>query len=263
VQSAQLLSVAIGPVAGGYVATHFGIRYAFYVTAIMCGIALVALAMMFQETRPLDPGERRGPARSTPLRDFVRYPHFLGVMLLLLIAQFIDRGLALMIPLQVAHLPGIEAIAATSGLIISVAAVGAAISAQVVARLSEAMPVGRLLLIQFAVGGAACGAMALATSWPALLILRTVAALCLGGALTLAYSLGGLIVPAETRGAAFGWLALGVQIGTAASPLLTGALAAVSLPSAYLMDAVMAWVGAVVLLFAMRDLVTRRAPRHP
>ena len=263
VQGAQLLSVAIGPLAGGLVASHLGTRPAFYVTAIMCGIALVALAMMFQETRPLDPGERRGPARSTPLRDFVRYPHFLGVMLLLLIAQFIDRGLALMIPLQVAHLPGIEAIAATSGLIISVAAVGAAISAQVVARLSEAMPVGRLLLIQFAVGGAACGAMALATSWPALLILRTVAALCLGGALTLAYSLGGLIVPAETRGAAFGWLALGVQIGTAASPLLTGALAAVSLPSAYLMDAVMAWVGAVVLLFAMRDLVTRRAPRQP
>jgi len=25
----------------------------------------------------------------------------------------------------------------------------------------------------------------------------------------------------------------------------------------------MAWVGAVVLLFAMRDLVTRRAPRQP
>ena len=33
VQSAQLLSVAVGPVAGGYVASHFGIRAAFFVTA--------------------------------------------------------------------------------------------------------------------------------------------------------------------------------------------------------------------------------------
>ena len=36
------------------------------------------------------------------------------------IAQFLDRGLGLLIPLRVAHMPGVEAIAATSGLIISV-----------------------------------------------------------------------------------------------------------------------------------------------
>ena len=36
VQSAQLLSVAIGPAVGGYVASHLGIRYAFFVTAGMC-----------------------------------------------------------------------------------------------------------------------------------------------------------------------------------------------------------------------------------
>jgi MFS family permease len=39
-----------------------------------------------------------------------------------------------------------------------------------------------------------------------------------------------MIVAPEARGAAFGWLAMGVQIGTAASPLLTGALAAATLP---------------------------------
>src|SRR5262249_47967820 len=43
VQSAQLLSTAIGPAAGGYVASHFGIRYAFFVTAGMCVPALIAL----------------------------------------------------------------------------------------------------------------------------------------------------------------------------------------------------------------------------
>src|SRR5262245_28953372 len=100
--------------------------------------------------------------------------------------------------------------------------------------------------------------MPLARGLPLLLSLRTLTALCLGGALTLAYSLGGTIVPAETRGAAFGWLAMGVQFGTAASPLLTGALAAVTLPATYLMNAVLAWIAVAVLLLGARELVARR-----
>jgi MFS family permease len=124
------------------------------------------------------------------------------------------------------------------------------------------MPVGRLLFYQFVAGGAFCGLMALTANWPSLLVLRTLVALCLGGALTLAYSLGGMIVPGDARAAAFGWLAMGVQIGTAVSPLLTGALAATSLPAGYLMDAGLAWVAAAVLLFGARDLVRWREPRR-
>ena len=261
VQGAQLISVAVGPALGGLVASRFGTRAAFMVTAALCAVSLVALLVLFREARPRDPGEARATALATPLRQFLRYRHFVPVMILLVIAQFIDRGLALMIPLHVAHLPGVVEIAATSGIIISVAAVGAAISAHVVARLSVAIPIGRLLLVEFAVGGAACGAMALTASAMGLLLLRTVVALCLGGALTLAYSLGGMIVPGEARGAAFGWLALGVQIGTAASPLLTGALAAVSLANAYFMDAALAWLAAAVLALGARDLLRRREPR--
>jgi len=261
VQGAQLISVAVGPAVGGLVASHLGIRSAFLVTATLCAVSLLALIVLFQEARPLERGEAPAPARATPLREFLRYPHFIPVMILLLIAQFIDRGLALLIPLQVAHLPGVEAIAATSGVIISVAAVGATLSASVSARLSEVMPIGRLLFIQFFVGGALCSAMALAETPIAVLVLRTLVALCLGGALTLAYTLGGMIVPGEARGAAFGWLALGVQIGTAASPLLMGALAALNLAHAFLMDAALAWIAAAVLLFSARDLLRRREPR--
>jgi DHA1 family multidrug resistance protein-like MFS transporter len=257
VQGAQLLSVAVGPALGGVVASHAGTRAAFFVTAALCAVALVALVFLFEEKRTLAPGEGRRAARSTPLREFVRYPHFVSVMVLLLIAQFIDRGLALLIPLEVAHLPVAEP-AATSGLIISVAAVGAAISASLAARLSEIVPVGRLLLGQLLVGGAFCGAMALADGWVTLLVLRTVVALCLGGALTLAYSLGGMIVPADTRGAAFGWLALGVQVGTAASPLVTGALAAASLSRAFLLNWALAWMAAALLVFGSRGLLARR-----
>ena len=258
VQGAQLLSVAVGPAVGGFAAEHLGIRPAFYVTALLCAVSLIALIFLFQEQRAtpaLAPGAR---PRSAPLRQFLGQPYFVPVMGLLVIAQFIDRGLALIVPLQVAHMPEVATPAATSGIIISAAAVGATLSASLAARLSTAMPTGRLLFLQFAAGGLFCAGMALAGGWVSLLALRILVALCLGGALTLAYALGGMIVPAESRGAAFGWLAMGVQIGTAASPLLTGALAAVSIPGAYFLDGALAWLGALVLLVFARDLLRRR-----
>jgi MFS family permease len=257
VQAAQLLSTAVGPAVGGITASHLGLRPAFYVTSAMCAIALVALIVLFKESRPLDAGEAAARPRSTPLAEFLRYPYFLVVITLLVIAQFIDRGLALLIPLQVAHMPGVDP-ALTSGIIISVAAVGAAISASMGPRVTEGVPVGRLLLGQLLAGGALCAAMALADHWIVLLVLRTLVALCLGGALTLAYSLGGMLVPSETRGAAFGWLALGVQIGTAASPLAMGALAAAHLSTSFVATGALAWVGAALLFFGARELMNRQ-----
>src|SRR5258706_322990 len=77
VQGAQLLSVVVGPAVGGIVASHLGIRPAFYVTAAMCMAALIALIFLFQETGPLQRGDRRTPMRSVPLTEFLRYPHFI------------------------------------------------------------------------------------------------------------------------------------------------------------------------------------------
>jgi hypothetical protein len=43
---------------------------------------------------------------------------------------------------------------------------------------------------------------------------------------------------------------------------LTGALAAVNLRSAFVMDAGLAWIAAAVLVFGARDLLRRRDPRR-
>ena len=255
VQSAQLMSSAIGPAAGGYVASHFGIRAAFFVTAGMCAVALIGLIVLFHEVPPGEPGEAGAPRKPPPhlsMRRAFGYPNFLLIMSMLLIAQFIDRGLALLIPLQVAHMPGIEAIAATSGTIISVAAVAATFSANMAARLSRGVPPVQILKWALLVGSPLCAAMALTQGWISLLLLRALAGLCLGCAITLAYALGAEVVPGEQRGAAFGWLALGVQVGTAASPLVTGALAAISINGVYLLDGALAAVAAGLLAFGWR-----------
>jgi DHA1 family multidrug resistance protein-like MFS transporter len=259
VQSAQLLSVAVGPAAGGYVASHFGIRYAFFVTAGMCALALIALIVLFKEVSEAHPGTARVPPTRLPMRQALGYPNFLLVMTLLLVAQFLDRGLALLIPLHVAHMPGVEAIAAVSGTIISVAAIAATASSNVAARLAQGIPSTRLLMIGLLIGGPFCAAMALAHTWPGLLLLRTLVAVGLGGVITLAYALGAEIVPAEHRGAAFGWLALGVQVGTASSPLAMGALASMSLAGAYVFDGALACLAAGLLAFGWRS----HRPRSP
>jgi MFS family permease len=88
VQSAQLLSVAIGPAIGGYVASHFGMRYAFFATAGLCAVALLGLIILFQEVAAPTPGTPRATTTRMPLRRILLYPHFPAVVALLFIAQF-------------------------------------------------------------------------------------------------------------------------------------------------------------------------------
>jgi hypothetical protein len=50
---------------------------------------------------------------------------------------------------------------------------------------------------------------------------------------------------------------MGTQIGTAASPLVTGAVAAASIPGAFVMEGALAWVAAALLLAGGRRLRRR------
>lgn len=255
VQGAQLLSAAVGPAAGGYVASHFGLRYAFFVTAGICALALAGLILLFTEGQRSEGGDAVAAREAGfTLRDVLGLRGFPLVLGLLFIGQFIDRGLSLLVPLRVAVLPDVTQIAATSGEIISLAAICATGSALAAGRLAQRWPPERLLLIGLLAGAVPCALMAVAPGWQSLMLLRCLTGLCLGGALTLAYSLGGTLVPGERRGAAFGWLALSVQVGTAASPLVSGGLAALSLPGVFLLDGGLAWLGAALLLLGARRL---------
>jgi hypothetical protein len=51
-----------------------------------------------------------------------------------------------------------------------------------------------------------------------------------------------------------------VQVGTAASPLVSGGLAALSLPGAFLLYGALAWLGAGLLLIGTRHLRRGAAP---
>jgi MFS family permease len=237
-------------------ASHDGLRYAFLDTARRGALSLGGLSLPFYAGRPPAADGATAPARESgfTLRDVLGLRGFPLVLVLLFISQFIDRGLSLLVPLKVAALPDVTRIAATSGELISPAAICATGSALTAGRLAQRWPPERLLLVGLLMGGLPCALMALAPGWQSLMLLRCLTGFCLGGALTLAYSLGGTLVPGERRGAAFGWLALSVQVGTAASPLVSGGLAALSLSGAFMLDGTLAWAGAAVLLIGARRL---------
>src|SRR2546425_9406494 len=73
VQSAQLLSVAVRPAIGGYVASHFGMRYAFFATAGPCAGAPLGPVVLFEEGAAGGPGAPRRPAAGPAPRGGFTY----------------------------------------------------------------------------------------------------------------------------------------------------------------------------------------------
>jgi MFS family permease len=97
--------------------------------------------------------------------------------------------------------------------------------------------------------------MALVSSFAAFFVLAVLLGLASGGALTLCYTIGGLLVPAEQRTTAFGFFSGAALFGGAISPSVAGLLAHWHLRGIYYLDTAL-----FVLLTAF--LLLRPALRH-
>jgi MFS family permease len=84
-------------------------------------------------------------------------------------------------------------------------------------------------------------------------LLRVAVGLFDGSILTLAYGLGGSLLPVEQRSSAFGLLNSGSLIGSAVSPMIGGALAAISLRAAFLCNTGIFLCGALVVWYGLRE----------
>jgi MFS family permease len=110
------------------------------------------------------------------------------------------------------------------------------------------------LLIGTLLGGAlVCVPLALSATTTQLIVWRVLLGLLAGGSMTLAYTLGGLALPASLRGSGFGLLSSAALIGGAVSPLLFGALAGVNLRYVFGFDAIIYVVVFVWAVFALKS----------
>lgn len=233
IQSAQILSAAIGPFAGGYLAETVGIRPTFVVTAALSALSL-ALILAFYVDAPVRP---RSAQRGLGLRAVLLLPSLPALLLVTFLVNFVGRSFTPVLPLHLGAL-GVERVAFATGLLVSAYAVAAAVSASGLGAAAARFEARRLLAVSLLGGALAVAPMAWAGSYGALLACAVGVGLFSGGALTLCYTVGGRLVPEHVRTTALGFLSGAALFGGALSPSVAGALTGWDLRAIYAVDAV-------------------------
>jgi len=235
VQAAQILSAAVGPLAGGALADFVGIRWTFVVTAAVCAGALVLVARYYQESLARPPAEDALPRAS--FASVLRLPGVASLLAILFLVNFVGRSFTPILPLHLQQL-AVPAgrLAVSTGVVISVYSIAAAISAALLGKASGRRSPRALLAMSLLAGAATVIPMALVGTFAGLLILAVVLGLASGGCLTLCYTMGGLMVPSERRTVAFGFFSGAALFGGAVAPTAAGLVAHWDLRGIYYVD---------------------------
>jgi DHA1 family multidrug resistance protein-like MFS transporter len=254
VQAAQILSAAIGPVAGGLLADSIGIRATFLVTAGVCALALLLVAALYEERGR---AERTAAATGASIGSLVALPGFLALLVVLFVVNFIGRSFTPILPLHLQDLGVPEGrLASSTGALISAYSLAAAASAALLGRLSRRRSPRTLLLLTLVGGAFAVLPMALVPSFGWLIGFAVLLGLVAGGTLTLSYTIGGLMVPGAVRTTAFGFFSGVALFGGAISPSVAGVVAHVALRGIY-------WVDAALYLLLVAFVLGARVLRPP
>jgi DHA1 family multidrug resistance protein-like MFS transporter len=256
IQAAQILSAAVGPLAGGFLADAIGIRWTFLATAALCAGALLLVALYYDEPPRAAPSEA---APRSPFGDVLRLPGVAALLAVLFLVNFIGRSFTPILPLYIQGLGvPVSRLAFGTGLLISLYSIAAALSAAALGRASRQRSPRALLVATLAGGAVTVLPMAAVSSFGALLLLAVLLGLASGGSLTLCYTIGGLMVPERIRTTAFGFFSGAALFGGAISPSIAGLLAHWELRGIYYLDTALFVVLTLALLPGAR---ARRAAR--
>ena len=256
IQAAQILAAAVGPLTGGLLADTIGIRTTFWATAALAAVALL-LVLRFYEQPPRR--EDDASRQTAPFGAILRLSGVPFLLLALFLVNFVGRSFTPILPLQLSRL-GVApaALATTTGLLISIYSMAAASSATLLGRAARTRAPERLLVVSLAAGALTTVPLAWAGSFQAFGAWATLLGLASGGALTLCYTIGGLMVPAVHRTTAFGFFSAAALAGGSVSPVLAGWFVKHwSLGGVYYTDA------ALFVLLALALLARGLDPRTP
>ncbi len=236
-QATALASGVFAPVFGGVVVDIVGLRPSFVLAGVCSLVACIAMALGYRDDARLIGGARRRDRPSA--RTYFRLPIFVSLLLTVFVARFIEGSFGPQLPLYIATLGApAERLGLITGLVMTLGAAATSIAAAVAGRLSRRVTPVTLLLIALAAGTLCCLPLAFVSHWVQLLVLRVVLGLFAGGALILAFAIGGQALPAEVKLGAIAALAGFAQIGMAVSPFVSGVLAKwSSLSTIFIVDA--------------------------
>ena len=236
-QSVQILSAAIGPFFGGFLATSIGVRNTFIVTGIMNFGSLLSILSLYRDADRTKPPEKISPAPSAS--GFWKRPEYFTALMILFFVNMADRTFGPIIPLFLEELgtprAGLEMVA---GALISVAAFGEAFSAWLSGKLASRVSLRRLITGRLVLSILVLVPMVFVHSTEQFSILRVLLALLAGGTLTLALSAAHHVIPGEHRGTGFALLSGTSTFGGAAGPIISGAIAGFSIRSIFIVNSV-------------------------
>jgi len=239
-QATQILSTAIGPLAGGILYALIGIQKTFLVTSGFCLVALALIGILYRDVvAPAGAERERGRERSRGFAaewaEMKLLPGFLPLIPYLFFVNLVDRSFPTVIPLFVQSMIGDhpKQVAATSGVIVTLHALAAALSAYLLGRLVARFHPGRILAAILAGAVAATLLMTTCQTPGQFLLLRVLAGLLTGGAITLGYTVGGAVIPGNRRTTLYGILSSATLLGGAMGPLASGVLVGIELKAPF------------------------------
>lgn len=250
IEAAKILSAAVGPFAGGALASAVGSRRTFLAAAVACAAAFALVAMLYDDPKP---GSAAAARPTLSLGGLLRLPEMGALLVVLFFVNFIGRSYTPILPLHL-RLLGVapERLALFTGLLISLYSVAAAASATTLGRVCRDRPPHGLLAASLVGGALTVLPMAVVPSFGPFLFCAVLLGLASGGALTLCYTIGGLSVPPEVRTTAFGYFSAAALFGGAVSPSVAGLLVHWELRGIY-------YVNAALFLALAAMLAARRA----
>jgi MFS family permease len=256
VQTAQRMGPAIGPVIGGMLAPVFGLRNSFYVAAGFYLVAFIMITVMYKE--PPRPPRTSDRTERTPFASILAFENFLIVMVLLFGLQLVDRSFGPVLPLHLGEIgyspPEVPVIA---GILFSVMAFTTALGNQLSSRLLKWHSPRVVIAWTVLMAASALTIFLFSTRLWLLIAPLAIFGLCLGTAITTAYTAGGAVIPRDVHATGFGFLTSASMTGVAISPVLSGLLGARSIRGVFVAAIV---VLGVLALVVRRVMVERNPP---
>ena len=241
---------SVGPLIGGYAADKLGFTITFIITgALLASGGLIILFMVKEKFEPPKAKEK------VSLKSVIKMAGSPQILPLLVIQFCLYAGpnmVAPIIPLLMQQLNPLGDAATAAGIAIAIAGAMAGITATIVGRLGERVPIKTILMV-------CCFGTALAyipplfvTTVPQLTVFIGLRGLVNGGITTTSYTLLSLSVPENKQGIIFGLGQSATSLGNGIGPLVGGALgSSIGLKHVFAFTTAMYLLATVLIIFTL------------
>ena len=233
-QTAIFAGNALGPLVGGVVAGTLGYRAAFVSSGVLLFAAGALVLLLVREEKP-QPQAREKSRGSASWRWVLGQPALLAMLAMLALNSFCGMVTTPMLPLYVQTLiPGAQAAAAATGMLVGATAIANAVAAVAMGRSADRLGRRRVLLTCVAVGSLLYLPQGLTRSLGALLLLRILTGLAMGGVIPVANAIIAEGTAQGRQGSVYGLSAGLNALGRALGPVLgTVVVTQVGLPAGF------------------------------